>query len=587
MEFLFPFPAEAGGAERGFVKGFVDFIFEHEGRSYFGDWKTDRLPGVGRRHGRRARRRQLRAAGAAVLAGAGADARHHRRGDVRGALRRHALRLRARPRPLARRRSAAGRPSFDEVDGLAARRSRARWNREIARERRGRHVRLAARLGARPRARPPPTSTMRRSTSPSRPAAGRRPSCRAPSAARSRWSCSRRWTSRGERGDAARLADGRRAPRAAGRRGRRSRRGRRAAGRGAAGAAAALAPFVGRPGDYRPFIVDGGFLYHERDLRLEQRLADALAARLAAPPLPAPAGAAATHERSTGRWTWSAQQRRGDRRRRAGGRWSVISGGPGTGKTALIGGIVRAWLATGIARRRASRSRRPRARPPTASPSCCRPPRARPDHAAPPARLQPAAPQPARRRLPPPREPPPAPRRVIVDEASMVGLSLMEQLVRALRARRAAGAARRRRSAPRRRARQRVPRSRRTGHAVRLTDQPPHGPGRSGGRGRAGRRARDRGRRPRRRCSTRGRAAAPSSARASPACQPDGQRRRRRGAGSSQAFVDHWYAAWIKPGRRGGAADASGCARTTTSSSRPTPPPPPWPRSTASNGRAC
>jgi exodeoxyribonuclease V beta subunit len=44
MEFLFPFPAEAGGPDRGFVKGFVDVIFEHEGRSYFGDWKTDRLP---------------------------------------------------------------------------------------------------------------------------------------------------------------------------------------------------------------------------------------------------------------------------------------------------------------------------------------------------------------------------------------------------------------------------------------------------------------------------------------------------------------------------------------------------------------
>jgi exodeoxyribonuclease V beta subunit len=44
MEFLFPFPPEAGGPARGFVKGFVDMIFEHEGRSYFGDWKTDRLP---------------------------------------------------------------------------------------------------------------------------------------------------------------------------------------------------------------------------------------------------------------------------------------------------------------------------------------------------------------------------------------------------------------------------------------------------------------------------------------------------------------------------------------------------------------
>ena len=45
----------------------------------------------------------------------------------------------------------------------------------------------------------------------------------------------------------------------------------------------ALGDFVGRPGDYRPFIVDGGFLYHERDLRLEQRLADGLVARLSAP----------------------------------------------------------------------------------------------------------------------------------------------------------------------------------------------------------------------------------------------------------------------------------------------------------------
>jgi exodeoxyribonuclease V beta subunit len=43
MEFLFPFPPEAGGPDNGYVKGFVDVIFEHEGRSYFGDWKTDRL----------------------------------------------------------------------------------------------------------------------------------------------------------------------------------------------------------------------------------------------------------------------------------------------------------------------------------------------------------------------------------------------------------------------------------------------------------------------------------------------------------------------------------------------------------------
>ncbi len=44
VEFLFPFPSAAGGADAGFVKGYVDFIFEHEGRAYFGDWKSDLLP---------------------------------------------------------------------------------------------------------------------------------------------------------------------------------------------------------------------------------------------------------------------------------------------------------------------------------------------------------------------------------------------------------------------------------------------------------------------------------------------------------------------------------------------------------------
>ncbi len=47
VEFLFPFPEAAGGADAGFVKGFVDVIFEHEGRTYFGDWKSDVLPDYG------------------------------------------------------------------------------------------------------------------------------------------------------------------------------------------------------------------------------------------------------------------------------------------------------------------------------------------------------------------------------------------------------------------------------------------------------------------------------------------------------------------------------------------------------------
>ena len=55
LEFLYPIPerahprlgelprAEGWRIERGFVKGFVDLVFEHGGRVYFGDWKSDRL----------------------------------------------------------------------------------------------------------------------------------------------------------------------------------------------------------------------------------------------------------------------------------------------------------------------------------------------------------------------------------------------------------------------------------------------------------------------------------------------------------------------------------------------------------------
>jgi exodeoxyribonuclease V beta subunit len=31
-------------AERGYVQGVVDLVFEHEGRTYLVDWKSDRLP---------------------------------------------------------------------------------------------------------------------------------------------------------------------------------------------------------------------------------------------------------------------------------------------------------------------------------------------------------------------------------------------------------------------------------------------------------------------------------------------------------------------------------------------------------------
>ena len=50
-----------------------------------------------------------------------------------------------------------------------------------------------------------------------------------------------------------------------------------------ASVAGPLASLVGRPGDYRPFILDGGHLYHERDHRLEVRLVERLGPRLRAP----------------------------------------------------------------------------------------------------------------------------------------------------------------------------------------------------------------------------------------------------------------------------------------------------------------
>jgi exodeoxyribonuclease V beta subunit len=50
VEFVFPLPrgADQGrGPEAGFVRGVLDVLFEHQGRIYFADWKSDRLPDYG------------------------------------------------------------------------------------------------------------------------------------------------------------------------------------------------------------------------------------------------------------------------------------------------------------------------------------------------------------------------------------------------------------------------------------------------------------------------------------------------------------------------------------------------------------
>ncbi len=156
----------------------------------------------------------------------------------------------------------------------------------------------------------------------------------------------------------------------------------------------ALDPLVGRPGARRPFILDGTHLYQERDLRLEQRVADALNARMAASiedaasrgALDLPRSLQGTDPRfveASGSEAGEAPSdagRRGSEPGSAGGApaeaalarsappagrtWTagqaaaiaaatncpltVVTGGPGSGKTAVIAGIVRAWRAAGV-----------------------------------------------------------------------------------------------------------------------------------------------------------------------------------------------------------------------------------------------
>ncbi len=112
----------------------------------------------------------------------------------------------------------------------------------------------------------------------------------------------------------------------------------------------ALAPLVGAPGDYKPFILDDGCLYAHRDWRLEERLARSLAARLAAPALALASGAldgALAQAAPPGR-AFNAEQRVAlrDALTRP---LTLVTGGPGTGKTALLVGIVRALRHLGLA----------------------------------------------------------------------------------------------------------------------------------------------------------------------------------------------------------------------------------------------
>jgi len=191
---------------------------------------------------------------------------------------------------------------------------------------------------------------------------------------------------------------------------------------------------VGDPGETRPLIVDDGAVYQHRLWWLETRLAAQLAARIAAAPLDPPdrvADAVAAVVARPATVTLTAQQAAAIRTALT-GRLGVISGGPGTGKTAIVVSLLRALAGLGVTEiglaaptgKAANRISESVARDLGALGDVV-PPAAQTLH-----RLLGWRPDGGFRHS----ELSPLPHAaVIVDEASMVDLALMERLVRALR----------------------------------------------------------------------------------------------------------------------------------------------------------
>jgi exodeoxyribonuclease V alpha subunit len=106
---------------------------------------------------------------------------------------------------------------------------------------------------------------------------------------------------------------------------------------------------VGPPGARTPLVLDGAHLYQQRLLVAEERLADALRARAAAAPLLDEAAAAEAFAAvaATANPRPSAEQAAAVQAALR-GRLTVISGGPGTGKTTIALTMVRALVRLGV-----------------------------------------------------------------------------------------------------------------------------------------------------------------------------------------------------------------------------------------------
>ena len=111
----------------------------------------------------------------------------------------------------------------------------------------------------------------------------------------------------------------------------------------------AAGDLVGTPGQRRPLILDGEFLTTEKLLAAEQRLAAALSARLRPSEFSAAAIERAVAEVEKSGVPRPTEEQGAVVRTALGRRFTVITGGPGTGKTTIVLALVRALVRLGLA----------------------------------------------------------------------------------------------------------------------------------------------------------------------------------------------------------------------------------------------
>ncbi|RYE83057.1 MAG: exodeoxyribonuclease V subunit alpha, partial [Myxococcales bacterium] len=108
-----------------------------------------------------------------------------------------------------------------------------------------------------------------------------------------------------------------------------------------------LEPVLGRPGDYRPLLLEGDHLYHQRTLHFEDQLAAALARRLGAPELDVNLRHVQRALDEVAGDRLSAEQRYAVLTAVC-SPLAVVSGGPGTGKTSIVVAILRVLARLGV-----------------------------------------------------------------------------------------------------------------------------------------------------------------------------------------------------------------------------------------------